>query len=220
MKKVISIFLVLALCLTLCSCGSSNAKLEGETLELLNSAYDYCHTGMNYMLRAWEFSIDHSSDSTKEEYEALWGEFGACMAMTEEDMVEALIGGCGMTIEDLSKYGSDGKTKDPERGLNTIVNGILFMDASYSVAAAKYAFEQRNKAVDINAKLEQIKGNLKEIGEKSKAYELLKDYYLMVCEMENWVESPNGSFSSSSSGLNEYEKSFENFKQELDLVIG
>lgn len=219
MKKGISLLLALVMCLSLCACGGSTAQIESDTLELLNKSYSYCHTGMTYMLRAWNFSTIHSSDNTREEYEALWSEFGAYMGMTEDDMVDALIGGCGLTLEDLSLYGSDGKTKDPSRGLNTTINGMLFMKPGYSVPAAKYAFEQRNEGVDNGARLEQIKENLKSIGEKSKSYDLLKEYYLMVCEMEKWIQSPDGSYNSTSSNLAEYEKRSENFKQELDLIL-
>lgn len=213
MKKTITLLLALALCLSLCACSNSNAELETETLELLDKSYSYCHTGILYMLRAWDFSIKHSSDSTREEYEALWNEFGAQMGMTEDDMVDALIGGCGLTIEDLSK------AKDSSRGLNTIIDGMLFMDASYSVPTARYAFEQRNEGIDNVGRLEQIKENLKTIGEKSKSYDLLKEYYLLVSEMQNWIQSPNGSYSSSSSSLTDYEKKSESIKQELDLII-
>lgn len=213
MKKTITLLLALALCLSLCACSNSNAELETETLELLDKSYSYCHTGILYMLRAWDFSIKHSSDSTREEYEALWNEFGAQMGMTEDDMVDALIGGCGLTIEDLSK------AKDPSRGLNTIIDGMLFMDASYSVPTARYAFEQRNEGIDNVGRLEQIKENLKTIGEKSKSYDLLKEYYLLVSEMQNWIQSPNGSYSSSFSSLTDYEKKSESIKQELDLII-
>ena len=219
MKKTITLLLTLVLCLSLCACSNSNAELETETLELLDESYSYCHTGILYTLRAWDFSIKHSSDSTREEYEALWNKFGAQMGMTEDDMVDALIGGCGLTIEDLSKYGSDGKTKDPSRGLNTAIDGMLFMDASYSVPTARYAFEQRNEGIDNVGRLEQIKENLKTIGEKSKSYDLLKEYYLLVSEMQNWIQSPNGSYSSSSSSLTDYEKKSESIKQELDLII-
>lgn len=213
MKKTITLLLALALCLSLCACSNSNAELETETLELLDKSYSYCHTGILYMLRAWDFSIKHSSDSTREEYEALWNEFGAQMGMTEDDMVDALIGGCGLTIEDLSK------AKDSSRGLNTIIDGMLFMDASYSVPTARYAFEQRNEGIDNVGRLEQIKENLKTIGEKSKSYDLLKEYYLLVSEMQDWIQSPNGSYSSSSSSLTDYEKKSESIKQELDLII-
>mgnify|MGYP004462007227 FL=1 len=213
MKKTITLLLALVLCLSLCACSNSNAELENETLELLDKSYSYCHTGILYMLRAWDFSIKHSSDSTREEYEALWNEFGAQMGMTEDDMVDALIGGCGFTIEDLSK------AKDPSRGLNTTIDGMLFMDASYSVPTARYAFEQRNEGIDNVGRLEQIKESLKTIGEKSKSYDLLKEYYLLVSEMQNWIQSPNGSYSSSSSSLTDYEKKSESIKQELDLII-
>ena len=219
MKKLIVLLLAAMMCLSLAACGNSNAKLESETLELLDSSYDYCHTGMVYMLSAWSFSNEHSSDNTREEYEALWSGFGAHMGMTEDDMVDSLIGACGLTIEDLSKYGSDGKTKDPSRGLNTTINGMFFMNASYSVPVARYAFEQRNEGIDNVSRLEQIKENLKTIGEKSESYDLLKEYYLLVSEMENWIQSPDGSYNSTSSNLADYEKNSERIKQELDLII-
>lgn len=213
MKKTISLLLALVLCLSLCACSNSNAELETETLGLLNDLYAYCHAGMLYMLRAWDFSIEHSSDSTKEEYLALWSEFGTYMGMTEDDMVDGLIGGCGYTIELLSK------ANDPARGLNTAIDGMLFMDTVHSVPTARYIFEQRNNGIDNADRLEQIKENLKTIGEKSKSYDLLKEYYLLVSEMENWIESPNGSYNSSSSSLTDYEKKAESIKQELDLII-
>lgn len=219
MKKLIAILVVLTLCLSLVACGGTNTKLESETLELLNDAYSYCNMGMYYMLRAWDFSIEHSSDNTLEEYEALWSEFGKHMSLTEDEMVEALIGGCGMTIEDLSLFGDDNETKDPSKGLNTLADGMLFMKASFAVNAAKYAFQQRMKDMDIDAVVEQIKGNLKQIGEDSKAYDIYKEYYLMVCEMKQWIESPDGSYNSSSDNYIDYEKKVETYRQELDLII-
>lgn len=214
MKKVISLILVLAMCLSLCACGGSTRELETETLELLNDAYSYCHTGMNYMLRGWDFSIQHSNDDTNEEWEALWGGFSSHMGMTEDEIVDALMYGCGFTLEDLSLG------KDPARGLNTVIVGMLFMKANYGVNVSKYVFRQRNEGVDLDAKLEQIKTNLQTLGEKSKAYEQLKGYYLMVCEMQNWIDSPSGSYNSSFEAMNGYERDSESYNQELELIIG
>ena len=219
MKRIIAALLLIAMCAGLTACGGSNQKLEQETFELLNSAYSYCHTGMNYILRAWNFSVSHSTDKTKEQFEALWNLFGAHMGMTEDEMVQGMIGGCGMTLADLSKYGADGKTKDPSRGLNTIINGMMFMKAEYSIHTAAYVYAERNKSSDINAKLEKIKENLKQIGDTSKAYTLLKDYYLMVYEMNNWVSAPNGTYVSANNSLKNYENTSEKYKQELDLMI-
>ena len=213
MKKTLTLLLALVLCLSLCACGNANAELEAETLGLLDDSYSYCHVGIVYMLRAWNFSIEHSSDSTVEEWEALWGEFGTYMSMTEDDMVDGLIGGCGYTIELLSR------ANDPARGLNTTIDGMLFMDMVHSVPTARYVFRQRNSDIDNDDRLEQIKENLKTIGEKSKSYDLLKEYYLLVSEMENWIQSPSGSYNSSSSSLTDYGKKVESIKQELDLII-
>lgn len=222
MKKALSLILVLIMCLSLCACGdpsgvkesTGNGNEESATLELLNSVYSYCHTGMNYMLRAWDFSIQHSTDSTREEYEALWDEFAGHMGMTEQNMVDGLMNEFNLSLDDLSLG------KDASRGLNTTINGMMFMDASNSVPVARYVFKERNKDTDPNAKLEQIKSNLQKISDSSKAYELLKEYYLMVSEMAKWVESPSGNYNSSTENLNTYEKRSENFKQELDLLIG
>lgn len=219
MKKIIAVLLLIAMCTGLTACSGSNEKLEKETFELLNSSYSYCHTGMNYILRAWSFSVSHSTDKTREQFEALWNLFGTHMGMTEDEMVQGLIGGCGLTLADLSKYGADGKTKDPSRGLNTIIDGMMFMKAEFSVPTAAYIYVERNKASDINAKLEKIKENLKIIGDSSKAYTLLKDYYLMVYEMNNWIASPDGTYANSNSQLKNYEKTSEKYKQELDLII-
>ena len=220
MRKLLCLILVMVICLSLCACGGESKKqLETDTLELLNSAFSMSKTGMSYMLRGWDFSIEHSTDSTREEYEALWAAYGAAMAMTEEDMVNALIEECGFTLEELSKYGADGKTHDVSRGLNTTVNGMLFMKANYAVYVARHSFRAKNGGADISGKLEQVKANLAQIGSESDAYEMLKEYYLMVSEMNSWIESPSGNYNSSSSALEEYEKNAEKYKLELELLI-
>lgn len=209
MKKIFALILVAAMCLPIVGCESTNqTQLQSETLELLNSAYGYYRTGMGYMLKAWAFSVENTSSKSK----TLWDEFALHMLMTDDEIANALVDECGMTLEQISLG------NDPSRGLNKFVYGFYFREANYSVNVAKYQYLQRNK-VDIGAKLQQIKENLNQIDQTSDAYDILKEYYLMVCEMQEWVESPSGSYSSSSSNLQKYEKNSEKYKLELDLII-
>ena len=210
MKKIFALFLVVAMCLTIVGCGSTNqTQLQSETLELLNSTYDYYRTGMGYMLKAWAFSIENTSSKS----ETLWDEFALYMLMTDDEIANALVGECGMTLEEISKH------NDPSYGYKKWVLGFYFREAVYSVNVAKYQYIQRNEGVDTGAKLQQIKENLNQIDKTSEAYDILKEYYLMVCEMQRWVESPDGSYKSSSDNFENYKKNFEKYKQELDLII-
>lgn len=216
MKKVITILLVALMCISLFACsgnGANDSNVEAETYELLDSAYDYCHTGINYMLRAWDFSIEHSSDNTREEYDALWDKFGKHMLMTDDEIANGLINVYGVTLADISLG------NDINRGINKPINGMRFMKADCAIAVARYEFEQRNNSIDIDAKLEQIKENLKNIDNESETYKLLKDYYLMINEMNEWLESPSGSYNTSSEALVDYEKKANSFNQELELII-
>lgn len=206
------------------SVSASNVTLESATIQLLDGAYKFYDLEISYMLRAWKFSIDHASASSFEEFAALWGQFGTCMNMSEDDMVDALMG-LGWTLEMLSA-GSD-----PEKGLNTVIDGMAFMRAGTSVPAAKYIFEKRYKvtdtskgaetdgAVDIDAILDTIKQSLRQLKGKSEAYDVLKEYYLMVREMGNWIDNPTGNYKEISSNQDDYAKKAGSFRGEFDLLI-
>jgi len=216
MKKIIVLLMIGVMCLSLFACNNESTKsanIESETFEMLDSAFDHCRTGITYMLRAWDFSIEHSSDNTREEYEAIWGEFSKHMTMTDDEIVDALINVYGVTLDDISLG------NDASRGINKVINGMRFMKADCAIAVARYEFKQRNDNRDIASELEQIKENLQNIDNESEAYKLLKDYYLMVTEMKEWIESPSGSYITSKNNLIDYEKKSNSFKQELELII-
>ena len=210
MKKVLALLMALVLALSLVACGGENKK---EALDALNSAYDYCNVGMNYMIKAWDFSISESSSNTREEYEALWGKFQSKMGMTEDDVVEGLIEECGMTLQSLSKG------NDVNRGLNTTIDGMFLMKAEYSVPVARYGWNKKNDNAKqhIEEKLNFVKDYLQN-AQGSKSYDLLKDYYLMVNEMYNWIQSPSGTYADASNAVIEYSEKAEKFQSEAELI--
>lgn len=228
MKKLIALFLVVVMCLSPIACAASTVELEKETLDLLNDAFLNCSGEMACMLIAWNYAIENESPESLSQLLSLLDDFCECMDMTEEDVVDALTNGYGFTLSMISKVGSDGETRDAANGLDTGFIGFILTHAEIAVPVARYYYETTlaelgslaGKESDVDTMLEHVKENLRQLKDKSEAYDMLKDYYLVVNKMNTWINDPEGSYISTSSKLNEYKETVETLKDELDLMIG
>ena len=228
MKKVIALCLVIVMCLSPVAYGASTTQLEEQTFELLNDAYLYNSAEMACMLVAWAFTIENADPDTLEELLSLYDDFCEYMDMTEDEVIEALTDGYGFTLSMLSKKGSDGETRDEKNGLDRDFIGFILIHAEIALPVARYYYEKKlarlgsleGKEVDTDAMLEQIKENLRLLKDKSEAYDMLKEYYLVVNKMSKWIDDPKGSFASTSDDLDESMKKVDTIKDELELMIG
>ncbi len=220
MRRVISLLVTIVLLICISACGKTNTAKVNEALELLTQAYELCDSEISYMLKAWNYSNVYSSANTGEEYEALWSIFQNTMGLTEDEVVAGLINGCGYTLQDLSKYGSDHKTKDVNAGLNTVIDGMMLTDVAISIRVARYAYEEKNPDTDeqISQNIETVKTYLQNGKSKTDEYGILKEYYLMVNSMKEWIESPTGSYNSTENMLKENMEKAQQYKAELDLI--
>lgn len=157
MKKLIALVLCLTMFASLCACGStenedikkqSSAETESsvseETSEETEASYIwtlyYMSLGeMKYIRNAWEFAIDHSTDDTMEEYEALFGLIKETLNADDDELVEALVNYYGDDFYDIYFHDDDAGN----RVLSELYTGMLFRDSSPTVYVAKYIFEKQ-----------------------------------------------------------------------------
>lgn len=219
MKKITGLLLLMALCLNLVACGGSNnaekkdtnpeekngTNLEKETLDLLNEAFKHADLGMFYILRAWDFGIKNASANRAKVY-TLWDAFAKHMSMSDEEIKDAILFGLLFPETKID----DGKNS---------LNNVIFMQANLTVRISQYHYNKQTEALNITKMLDKIKENLKTIDDKSESYKLLKEYYLMVAEMEDWIANVDGNYLDSSKAHAEYKKKAENLKKELELTI-
>lgn len=225
MKRGIALFLVVVMCLSTAACANSKATLEEETLNLLDEVYKYNREEMLMLLAAWEYAIDYDNADILTRM-GMFDDFCERVSMTEDDIVDALTNGIGITWDTMGKVGADGTTRSEENGLDksAIAQALASLDISFFIVRYYYMKNILHigtiDAIDLDTQLDQVKENLKQLKETSDAYDILKDYYLVVCEINNWVDKPSGSYDNISADAKEYDRKVRSYKNELDLAIG
>lgn len=226
MKRVIALFLVVVMCLSTTACANSTATLEEETLSLLDETYKYSWGELLALLAAWEYVIDFNNASFAERRNNMFDHFCKKLCMTEDDIIDALINGLGFTWGEIGNVGADGKTRSEENGLDKVNVGYGLSSLKPSFFVAKYFYAKKvlhtgtTDAIDLDAQLDQIKDNLKQLKDTSDNYDTLRDYYLVICEIKNWVDNPSGSYEDISDASYKYDREVNAYKNKLELAIG
>ncbi len=225
MKKVVALFLIVVMCLSITACANSTATLEEETLSLLNETYKYSRGELLALLAAWEYVIDFNNASIVEQFN-MFDNFCEKLGMTEDDIIDALINGLKFTWDKIGNVGADGKTRSEENGLDKVSVGIGLSSHEVSFFVAKYFYAKKilrtgaTDAIDLDAQIDQIKDNLKQLKDTSDNYDTLQDYYLVICEIKNWVDNPSGSYEDISDASYKYDREVNAYKNKLELAIG
>ena len=221
MKKIMCLLLAVLMCYMLVSCGTNTVatsgdivdevSLEKETFKLIREANDCYSFLMDKMLDGWYFAVQHSSDDTAEEYEALWDLFMSHMYVIDDEQLDAaLVYATGYSEEKINET-------------HKTIKGMFLMKSEVAIRAAKYIIIDKNSPEyfdESRNKLDQAKENLKQMDTDSSAYQVLMDYYLMANEILNWTDSPEGSYNSSSSSLIDYENRADRYNAELEVILG
>ena len=227
MKKVVALFLIVVMCLSTTACANSTATLEEETLSLLNETYKYSRGELLALLAAWEYVIDFNNASILERQgNNMFDNFCKKLCMTEDDIIDAFINGLKFTWDIIGNVGTDGETRSEENGLDKVTVGYGLSSLKISFFVAKYFYAKKilhtgtTYAIDLDAQLDQIKGNLKQLKDTSDNYDTLQDYYLVICEIKNWVDNPSGSYEDISDASYKYDREVNAYKNKLELAIG
>lgn len=217
-KKIISLILMFIILLCLVSCGTN--PLSKSTVNQLSQTFDTLNAEMIYLMDAWSFTLSASTAKTGPEYEKLWTNYQSTMQLTEDEVVEGLINACGATLQDLSKYGSDHKTKDVNAGLNTVIDGMLLANPSHAINVAKYNWEKKNRESknQANKNLTEINSLLQNTKQKSEYYALLQEYDSILTEINSWIESPTGSYNDATNLIQSYSEKVLELDTELESI--
>lgn len=206
MKKISLLAILLAIVVLFAACGTtaqnSVAETELKLYKTLNTIYSAEALNMQYILRAWEFTNSYSNSSYYDDYE-YWKAYAKELSMSKNDIKE----GIRLILPNAKVDSFDDKT---------LSQCLRVLDCAITVAANKI---NKGTSETITSLMTDAKTYLKEIKGKSEAYETFQDYYIMICEMNDWTTSPSGTYVSSSAKFSGYNNKASAYQRELQFIV-
>lgn len=219
MKKVISIILILAMCLSLCACGNDKEAFEisKEAYDNIATAYKITEQFATDIYEAWRIGI-YEKDEISIEHLA------KTMGLTEEELDEGIVYTILTMAVDSSYDEASEEDKESLRGAGDFFFD-MFKDDLFSacITVVTNAYTANGKISEAQAALDLAKGKMKEISEEYSDYEHypnLKGYYSTTQSFFGLCQDPWGSsFEQYKTTINEYKNEARDYISDLDYIF-
>ena len=197
MKKIISLFLALVMCLSLCACGGNSIKKafneSKEAFEYVTTAYIATNEFSQDIYEAWYLGIN---DKYTYNDESELASFAGQMNIELEHIRQAIANLCGK-----DKYSYSDKLWES-----------LYKEYNYShfsawVAVISEAYKCSGKATEISKELCNAKDLMKGLSDNYSDYEhypALKEYFTTTIAFYDFCCNPEGSFEQVVETFNNY----------------
>lgn len=212
MKKLSLLATVLAFTILLCSCGApaqnTNPAIEKQLYESINTLYGVADAKMQYILLAWDFSIKNNYNSGRF-HNGYWKDFAERLGISQEEMKEVGLKVMSPLLPDLNwEY-----IVNDDKAFSVYIQGV-----STSISIAKYVVDKTFPS-SVDNLIDDVQTSIKNLEGRSESYSIFKDYYIMILEMFDWLDSPQGTYMSVKSSLDEYSKKSSEYQRQLLFII-
>jgi len=218
MKKALSIILALAMCLSLCACAAKPAEVDPA--EKTREAFESSKKAFGFVTEAYLATNEFSSDlyeawrlgiNEKSSYDSDsdFEDFAAEMHIEQEHIEQAVANLWG---KEAFEYGDWSR-------LPYLYNGSCF---SAWVSVISEAYKCSGKVGDIEAKLNEAKKLMKELGNEYSDYEhypVLKKYFTNTIAFLDFCRSPEGSFDQVVETFNSYRNYAREYFFDMNYVF-
>lgn len=220
MKRIVSLVLVLAMCISLCACGGNKKAFEASkaAYESITVAYEITDQYGSDIYEAWRLGIYDDEEILDD---------GVAHLATELNLTEdEIIDGVAYTVAQI--MGSDWESisdeeKDEYRAMSDYAFSIFEDDLfSFCVMAVSNAYIVNGEAEKAQTALEEAKAQMKELSEKYSDYEHypnLKGYYTTTSSFFDFCQDPEGSFEQVKTTINDYRNEARDYISDLDYIF-
>ena len=221
MKRVITLFLLLALVFSFTACGGGNKKaFEASKLayDSIDVAYEITEQFGSDVYEAWRMAI-------YEDEEIL--ENGSAHLATELNLSkEEIIDGGAYLLAGILDRDWDNATETEKDELRDMVDDSfeIFEDDlfSFCVMVVSNAYIVNGEVEKAQAALDEAKGKMKELSENYSDYEHypnLKGYYTTTSSFFDFCQNPTGSFEQIKTTVNDYKNEARDYISDLDYIF-
>lgn len=221
MKRFISLFLVIVMCLSLCACGGSSNKkafsAAQDAYRNIDDAYEVIEQFGEDIYEAWRMGIyDYDEDDFGLAYLA------KKLNLSEDDLRMGIV---------YLVYRDKWEEMTDEEKQSFIDNAELIfsvaMDSvnsvfSLCVQVVSSSYEANGKTAEVQALLDEAKSQMKEMSEKYSDYEhypSLKGYYTTSNAFFDFCKNPSGSFEQVKNTINDYRNQARSYISDLNYIF-
>lgn len=249
MKRIIALFLVLVMCISLVGCGKTMCSIEGcenEAVEdatfeeaycskhlaskkaftaskvaydNIDTAYKICEQFGSDIYEAWRLGIYNKDDILDDGVAYLASE----LSLSEEEIAVgvAYVIAVNALKEDWETMPEDEKNELIE-GADALIEMMEDDLFSFCVLAVAGAYETNGKVEEAKTALTEAKSKMKELSDKYSDYEHypnLKGYYTTTSSFFDFCQNPSGSFEQVKDTINDYKNDARDYISDLDYIF-
>ena len=222
MKKIVSLLISFALCLSFCACGGGKKKafsISKQAYSDINAAYELTEEFGSDIYEAWYLGIFEDDEVLDGGCKYLASELN----LSEDEIKEGVV---YFSISIIDNATWDSVTDEQKQQIRDYADNVflLFKDDLYSacVQIISDAYIANGKADQIQEYLDSAKTQMKELSDKYSDYEHypnLKGYYTTTNAFFDFCKNPSGSFEQVKGTINDYKNSARNYNNDLSYVF-
>lgn len=218
MKRIISLFLLIVMCLSLVACGGGNKKafeVSKAAYDNIDIAYKITEQFGSDIYEAWRLGI-YDDDEILDD--------GAAHLATELSLsADEIRTGAVYTI-----YKDEWDTMSDEEKDELIDKADLFFSYfeddlfSFCVMCVSGAYAANGKVEEAQIALDAAKAQMKELSQEYSDYEHypnLKGYYTTTSSFFDFCNNPTGSFEQVKDTVNDYKNDARDYISDLDYIF-
>lgn len=221
MKKLATIILALAMCLSMAACGGGTKKafeISKTAYDNIDIAYEITEQFGSDIYEAWRLGI-YDKDEILDE--------GASYLATELSLsADEIRAGTAYTI--VSIIGEDWDTMSEEDKESYINKADAMFSAmeddlfSFCVMSVSNAYLVNGSVEEAQTALDEAKATMKELSADYSDYEHypnLKGYYTTTSSFFEFCNNPTGSFEQVKNTINDYKNEARDYVSDLDYIF-
>lgn len=217
MKKLIALFIVVILAVSLCACGGDNKAFVASkaAYDNIDIAYEITEQYGSDIYEAWRLGIYDDDEVLSK---------GADHLATELSLsADEIRAGAAYTI-----YQDNWDTMSEEDKEDLIDEADLFFSYmkddlfSFCVMAVSNAYVVNGKVEEAQVALDSAKSQMKELSSEYSDYEHypnLKGYFTTTSSFFDFCQNPTGSFEQVKQTVNDYKNEARDYISDLDYIF-
>ncbi|MEF2837183.1 MAG: hypothetical protein U0N82_05620 [Oscillospiraceae bacterium] len=227
MKRIISLVLVIAMCLSLAACGNDKKAFEASkaAYDKVNVAYEIADQFGSDIYDVWKAAVYNVDEIKDDDVNYLVNTQG--LYLTEEELRDAI---AYTFVWFAHPEGWDEAPEEKKQDyydnagsvLRTMANYYKNEFMSFCVTCVTNAYIRSGKVDIAQAALDDAKVMMKDLSEKYSDYEHypnLKGYYTTTKSFFDFCQNPTGSFDQYTNTLNDYKNEARDYISDLDYIF-
>lgn len=221
MKKAFSLFLVFALCLSLCACGNSDKKaFEASKLayDNIDVAYEITAQFGTDLYEAWRLGIYDKDEIKKDGAKHLAKEVSLSADEIRVGAAYTVATMLGENWDEMSQEDKDSYIDKADTFFSAMKDDMF----SFCVMSITGAYKANGKVAEAQAALDEAKAQMKTLSQEYSDYEHypnLKGYYTTTSSFFNFCVDPTGSFEQVKQTINDYKNEARDYISDLDYIF-